>query len=41
MYTVLYTITTQNKLFDGANDLMQLNRDEDCRYKGNNRKKVA
>ena len=28
MYTVLYTITTQNKLFDGDNDLMQLNRDE-------------
>lgn len=22
MYTVLYTITTQNKLFDGANDLI-------------------
>lgn len=39
MSTVLYTITTQNKLFDGANDLMQLNRNEDCRYKGNNRKK--
>lgn len=36
MSTVLYTVTTQNKLFDGANDLMQLNRDEDCWYKGKN-----
>lgn len=39
MYTMLYTIATQKKLFNGADDLVRLNRDIDCRYEGSERTK--